>query len=183
MYNGKRIKIILFEIIILLTTLIFIGPSFLSIAQAQQPKSLLEQLEAEEKKERISNIHQGPSKPATETLKNARDNAQANTNSCVVGSSNRRKIEDVKEYIIKQEEFQIKMAASLEKFTSKLTTRNQAVNEFNSLINQNNEVIVWGQGRVTNGVCGPVAQTEIIGKAIGASNILIEEYRKALGVK
>lgn len=153
--------------------------SFQTISQAQQPKTLLEQLEEEERKERISNIHQGPSKPAAQTLQNARNNAQANANSCPQGS-NRRKIEDVKEYIAKQEDLQIKVAASLERFTSKLIERNQAVNEFNNLINQSNEIVVWGRGKVTDGACGSVPQTEIIGRAIGATKLLMDEYRKAI---
>lgn len=183
MYNRKNIKNISLEMVILFTTFIFINFSFLSIAQAQQPKSLLEQLEEEEKKERISNIHQGPAKLANETLKNARDNAQANVNSCALGSSNVRKIEDVREYLARQEDFHKKIAASLERFTSKLIDRNQAINEANTLIRESNEIVIWGRGKVTDGMCGPVGQTEIIAKAIGASKFLIDEYKKALGVK
>ena len=182
MNNRKCIKNILLEVAVLLTIFIFINFSFLSFAQAQQPKSLLEQLEEEEKKERISNIHQGPAKLANETLKNARDNANAKVKSCAQGS-NRRKIEDVKEYIAKQEDLQIKIAASLERFTSKLIERSQAINEANGFINQSNEIIIWGRGKVTDGTCGSVAQAEIIGKAASATKFLINEYKKALSVK
>jgi hypothetical protein len=166
----------------LVATYLVMLAAFLSTAYAEQQKqkSLLEQLEEEEKKERINNIHQGPLKPAAETLRNARDNAKSNPTSSPAGA-NIRKIEDVKEYIAKQENLQIKIAASLEQFTSKLILRSQAVNEFNSLVNQSNEIVIWGRGKVTDGTCGSVAQTEIIGKAIGASNLLFDEYRKALG--
>lgn len=173
-----------FKISILLFLIIFINFTPLSIAYAEQQKqkSLLEQLDEEEKKERISNIHQGPTKPAAETLQNARKNVQVNTNSCPDGAT-RRKIEDVREYIKRQEDFQTKISASLEQFTSKLIDRSQAISELNSLIGQNNETVIWGQGKVTNGVCGPVNQTIIIGKAVGVSKLLIEEYRKALSLK
>lgn len=184
MYNGKKLYYINFGILITFAFFICFNFLFSSEAYAEQPKqkSLLEQLEEEERKERTSNIHQGPTKPAAQTLQNARNNAQANINSCAQGS-NRRKIEDVKEYITKQEDLQIKVAASLERFTSKLIERNQAVNEFNSLISQSNEIVIWGRGKVTDGACGSVAQTEIIGKAIGASKLLFDDYRKALSPK
>jgi hypothetical protein len=184
MYNEEKLNNINFRILISLAFFLCFNFLFLSGAYAEQAKqkTLLEQLEEEERKERTSNIHQGPSKPAAQTLQNARNNAQANTNSCPQGS-NRRKIEDVKEYIAKQEDFQIKVAASLERFTSRLIERNQAVNEFNSLINQSNEIVIWGRGKVTDGACGSVAQTEIIGKAYGASKLLIDDYRKLLTPK
>jgi hypothetical protein len=176
MYSGKKLFNINFIGILICSNFLF---STWANAEQQKQKSLLEQLEEAERKERIGNIHQGPSKPAVQTLQNARNNAQANTNSCPQGS-NRRKIEDVKEYIAKQEDLQIKVAASLERFTSKLIERNQAVNEFNNLINQSNEIVIWGRGKVTDGACGSIAQTEIIGKAIGASKLLIDDYRKLL---
>lgn len=184
MCNGMKLHYFNFRILISLVFFICLNFLFSSgvYAEQQKQKSLLEQLEEEEQKERSRNFHQGPSKPAAQTLQNARNNAQANVNSCPSGS-NRRKIEDVKEYIAKQEDLQIKVAASLERFTSKLIERNQAINEFNSLVNQSNEIVIWGRGKVTNGACGSVAQTEIIGKAIGATNLLFDDYRKALGSK
>jgi hypothetical protein len=182
--NNKKMKYgtLRFKLILIVLSCLKISSLSIAYADQQRQKTLLEQLEEEEKKERISNIHQGPSKRAAESLQNARDNAQVNVNSCAAGAVT-RKIEDVKEYITRQEDIQIRIAASLERFTSKIITRNQAIDELNGLIIQSNEIVTWGRGKVTDGTCGPIKQTEIISKSIGATKFLIQDYKKALNVK
>jgi hypothetical protein len=148
-------------------------------AQDIQKKSLLEQLEDEEKKERTRNTYQGQPKPTEKTLQNARENARPNTESCPKGSKSRN-IEDVKEYISRHEKLQEKLAMALEQYTTKNIQKNTAINQFNMLIGESNEIVIWARGRVTDGACGPVKQTEIIGKAYGATKLLIEEIKKSI---
>ena len=150
-----------------------------SIAQKQDEKSLLQQLEEEEESEKRKNHHQGRPEPASKTLKKARDNAKSDVNSCPSGTK-KRKIEDVRVYLNRQDELQQKFANSIERYTTKEIDRNSAIDEFNKLISESNEIVVWGKGKVTNGTCGSPKQTEIIAKSIGTTDNLIKEYRLVL---
>ena len=142
-------------------------------------KSLLQQLEDEEANEKRKNVYQGQTQPASKSLQKAQENAKSDTQSCPNGSP-RRKLEDVKEYISRQEELQRKIAKSIERFTSKAIEKNLAIDDFNNIIQESNDIVLWGRGKVTDGACGAVSQTEIIGKAIGQTKYLINEYKSAL---
>jgi hypothetical protein len=157
-------------------TLGFINSSH---AQKQGEKTLLQQLEDAEENEKRRNLHQGQAQPAERSLQRARENAKSDPSACPQGST-RRKIEDVKEFLVRHEELQKKFAMSLERFTTKAIEKNPAIDEFNQLIKESNELVVWGRGKVTDGACGSPAQTAVIGKAIGATKILIEDYRRVL---
>ena len=150
-----------------------------SIAQKQGEKTLLQQLEEEEESEKRKNLHQGQAQPASQSLQKARDNAKSDSKYCPPGSI-RRKIEDVREYLKRQDEIQQKFAASLERFTSKEIDKNSAIDESNKLIMESNDLVFWGRGKVTDGACGSTKQTEILGKSIGATKNLINEYKRAL---
>lgn len=163
-------------VIVLSIALAFFGNAH---AQKQSEKTLLQQLDEAEENEKRKNFHQGQTQAAGKTIQRARENAKSEASTCPSGSRP-RKIEDVREYLIRQDALQQKFAASLERFTSKAMEKNTAIDEFNQLIAENNEIVVWGQGKVTNGACGSPKQTEIIGKAIGTTKNLIEEYRRVL---
>jgi len=165
-----------------LFVLLAIGASVsITAVHAQKPdgKTLLQQLEEEEEKERRKNMYQGQSVSATQSVQKARENAKADVNSCPPGST-RRTIEDVRVYLQRQEDLQQKLASSLEKFTTRAIDKNPAIVELNQLINESNEIVIWGRGRVTDGACGPTKQTEIIGKAINATKALIDDYKRAV---
>jgi hypothetical protein len=165
--------------LLIFLVIFFIGSISTVNAQNAGQKSLLQQLEEEEESERKKNSHQGPSQPASKSLQKARENAKSNANTCPAGSTV-RKIEDVRVFLEKQEGLQQKLASSLERFTSNSIPKNSAILEFNQLIEESNEVVKWGWGKVTNGACGSPKQTEIIGKAVSATKILIEEYKRVL---
>lgn len=144
-----------------------------------ETKTLSQQLKEEEEREKKANTYQGSQTSASKALEKARRDAKADATSCPTGSTT-RKSEDVRVYIERHELTQQKIAESLERFTSQTITKQTAVNEFNGLINENNELTRWGWGKVTNGVCGPVKVTELIGRAIGATDNLITQYRTAI---
>ena len=162
------LKVILHIAVTLVLAIGFINSA---IAQKQSEKTLLQQLEDEENNEKQKLLHKGQAQPASKSLQRARDNAQSNATSCPKGTRTRN-IEDVRAYLIRQDEILQKFAASIERFTTKAIEKNSAI--------ESNDIVVWGRGKVTDGVCGSINQTEIIGKAIGATKILIEDYRRAL---
>lgn len=157
-----------------------IGYTNTSNAQKQGgEKTFLQQLEEEEESEKRKSLHQGQEKPASESLQKARDHAKSDAKSCPSGSTT-RKAEDVREYLKLQDQIQQRFAASLERFTTKKIDKNSAIDDFNKLIMESNDIVLWGRGKVTDGACGSTMQTEIIGKAIGATKNLIIEYKRAL---
>jgi hypothetical protein len=153
----------------------------LTIQASAQPakKSLSQQLDEEEEKARRENVYQGASLSAGQALERARQRAQADPNDCPSGSVS-RKPEDVRHYITSQERLQGKVAASIERFTSRAIPKSQAINEFNTLISENNELVKWGWGKVTNGACGPVAITKLIGESSATTSNLFKELREAI---
>ena len=169
------------KVILHITVTLALAIGFISSASAQKQsdKTLLQQLEDEENNEKQKKLHKGQEQPASKSLQRARDNAQSNATSCPKGTRTRN-IEDVRAYLIRQDEILQKFAASIERFTTKAIEKNSAIDEFNKLVSESNDIVVWGRGKVTDGVCGSINQTEIIGKAIGATSILIEDYRRAL---
>jgi hypothetical protein len=51
---------------------------------------------------------------------------------------------------------------------------------FNSFIQENNSIVAWGSGKVTDGVCAKAEISERIGKVYQATQTLLESYRQAL---
>jgi hypothetical protein len=170
------------KIIFQVTAILSLIFGYLSNTNAQKldaTKTLLQQLEEQEASERRKNVYQGQAQPASKSLQKAQENARSDAQSCPQGST-MRKLEDVKEYITRQEELQGRIAVSIERFTSKAIEKNLAIDDFNKIIEVSNEIVLWGRGKVTDGACGSVSQTEIIGKAIGQTKYLINEYRSVL---
>jgi hypothetical protein len=124
-------------------------------------------------------MYQGGTLSAEQALTKARQSARADASDCPAGSIS-RKPEDVRNYIESQERLQEKISKSIERFTSRSASKSQAVNEFNQLIAENNDLVKWGWGKVTNGTCGPVAITQIIGKSAATTSNLFNEFRLAI---
>lgn len=147
--------------------------------QAKSTSSLtkkFEEIEAERiKKENYS----GGRISAGEAVSASRGKSIPPASQCPPGSV-QRKSDDVRHYLVSQEKLQAALGLSIERFTSKQLTRNQAIAELNSLINESNKIIEWGYGKVTNGACGPAAVTELIQESIGSTKTLISQYKTSL---
>ena len=149
-------------------------------AEAQtSSKTLSQQLADEEEKARRGNTFQGEGILAEQALSKARQGARADVNDCPAGSVS-RKPEDVQYFITSQERLQEKISKLIERFTSKSISKSQAIDDFNQFIAENNELVKWGWGKVTNGACGPAPITQLIGKSSSTTSNLISEFRLAI---
>jgi hypothetical protein len=139
--------------------------------------SYLEQFEQEQRKQNRAQQYQGRPQDSKEILNSARDRSSSSVNNCPKGT-NRRKPEDVRQYLTQQDLFQKKIAESISKFTARALTKSEGIKDLNLLIQEHNALIIWGKGKVTDGACGSVSETEIIGKAYGTSKTLIQDYKR-----
>jgi hypothetical protein len=151
----------------------------MTFANDESSRSLLQELEEAEARERNKNTYQGQPESAEETLKRARESAKTVSSKCD-GGENRREYKDVKDYIRIQEGIQRKIAISIEQFTKNEIDKKIAIKEFNSLTDENNTLIKWGYGKVTNGTCGPKSQTAVISKSGAVTSNLFSKYRSLL---
>ena len=138
--------------------------------------SVIDELESIEKSINKKNLYDGSKVSSNQALQSAKNKAAADPNSCPKGST-LRKTADVRTYLKNQEDLQIEVAAAIEKFTNKSIKKNEAVNLFNGLINQSNEITKWSWGKVTNGTCGPVEITKLIGKSSSTTKNLFNDFR------
>ncbi len=122
---------------------------------------------------------QGQAKSKDQLLREAQERAQASVRGCAPGAA-QVKMEDVGTFIAQQETLQGKVADSFERFSKKEFSKNAAIGRFNSFIQENNSIVAWGSGKVTDGVCAKAEISERIGKVYQATQTLLESYRQAL---
>jgi hypothetical protein len=147
-------------------------------SQSTGEPSLLKLLEQEEGRYQKSQQYQGQPQTKEQILQSAKENAQSNSNVCPTGAL-RSNSEDIRSYIERQEALQNKIAASIERFYRKELERNAAIGESNSFVNESNELINWGKGKVTDGACNRPEITDLISKSYKATKNLIEKYQKS----
>ena len=92
-------------------------------------------------------------------LEKVRTNAKSEVNACPKGSTQRTP-EDVRRYIQQHELIQQKLATSLEKYMAKSTEKNEAIGDLNGIVEESSALINWATGKVINGACGSIKQTE-----------------------
>lgn len=152
---------------------------FSKINSNNNTPSAIDELAAIEKNLQKKNLYSGSGVTSNQALQSARNRASGESNSCPQGYKI-RKSEDVRAYLIRQEEIQLEISKSIEKFTNKALTKSDSIQKFNSLINQSNELTQWGWGKVTNGTCGPVEITKLISKSVETTKNLFNDFRLML---
>jgi len=154
--------------------------SSLIFAQESGQKSVFQQLEEEEQTAKRKESFQGTPQSAAESLKRARESAKPEVNQGCPAGFTQRKIEDVLEFMKREEMIQKKIAEAIERFTNGVTEKKAAIEEFNQLARENNGNSDWARGRVTYGVCGRPSQTEILGTAVKTTELLFADLRRLL---
>ena len=152
---------------------------FSKISSSNNAPSAIDELAAIEKDLQKKNLYSGSGVTSNQALQSARTRASGVSSSCPQGYKI-RKSEDVRSYLINQEELQLEISKSIEKFTNKALTKSDSIKKFNELTSQSNQITQWGWGKVTNGTCGPVEITKLISKSVETTKNLFNDFRLIL---
>jgi hypothetical protein len=141
------------------------------------PPKLLTQGEENQKK---TEQYQGQPQTKEQILAAAKENAKPTSNECPSGGIG-SKSEDIKSYVERQEGLQIRISAAIERLYRKEVEGNAAIAQFNSFIDESNQLIIWGRGKVTDeGVCNRPEITQRISKSYRTTEYLLKIYKQSL---